>query len=194
MFHHRLSALKKTSLLLSICHPASLYPTDRLSDLLHLSALAPTPLPSISQPASLNQTDTGQGLVHLSALAVTPLRFSEAQRETLSTPSYKIRKEKRAGSLVSPKDVTVISAVELEEQASVQPIAHPPAQGPSTSQPVSYVTSAQFEEINDKWVEHFARFEALLSRGNVFSTPKSSAPGSSHPVLSDQPFLYPSAR
>ena len=62
------------------------------------------------------------------------------------------------------------------------------------SQPVSYVTSAQFEQMNDKWAEHFARFEALLSRGNVFSTPKSSAPGSSHPVLSDQPFLNPSAR
>ena len=120
--------------------------------------------------------------------------FSEAQRDTLATPSYKIRKEKRAGSLVSPKDVTVIGAVELEEQAPVQSTAHPAAQVPSTSQPVSYVTSAQFEEMNDKWVEHFARFEALLSRGNVFSTPKSSAPGSSHPVLSDQPFLNPSAR
>ena len=120
--------------------------------------------------------------------------FSEAQRETLSTPSYKIHKEKRAGSLVSPKDVTIIGSVESEDQASVQPIAHPPAQGPSTSQPGSFVTSAQFEEMNDKWVEHFARFEALLSRGNVFSTPKSSAPGSSHPVLSDQPFLNPSAR
>ena len=119
--------------------------------------------------------------------------FSEAQRETFS-PSYKIRKEKRAGSLVSPKDITIIGAVELEEQASVQPIAHPPAQGPSTSQPVSFVTSAQFEEMNDKWAEHFARFEAILSRGNVFSTPKSSAPGSSHPVLSDHPFLNPSAR
>ena len=112
----------------------------------------------------------------------------------MSTPSYKIRKEKRAGSLVSPKDVTIIGSVESEEQASVQPIAHPPAQGPSTSQPGSFVTSTQFEEMNDKWAEHFARFEALLSRGNVFSTPKSSAPGSSHPVLSDQPFLNPSAR
>ena len=120
--------------------------------------------------------------------------FSEAQRETLSTPSYKIRKEIRAGSLVSPKDITIIGSVESEDQASVQPIAHPPAQGPSTSQLGSFVTSAQFEEMNDKWAEHFARFEALLSRGNVFSTPKSSAPGSSHPVLSDQPFLNPSAR
>ena len=111
----------------------------------------------------------------------------------MSTPSCKIRKEKRAGPLVSPKDITIIGAVELKEQASVQPIAHPPAQGPSTSQPVSFITSAQFEEMNDKWAEHFARFEALLSRGNVFYTPKSSAPGSSHPVLSDQPFLNPSA-
>ena len=41
--------------------------------------------------------------------------FSEAQCDSLVTPSYKIRKEKRAGSLVSPKDVTVIGAVELEE-------------------------------------------------------------------------------
>ena len=119
--------------------------------------------------------------------------FSEAQREALATPSYKIRKEKRAGSLVSPKDVTVIGSVDAEDQPSFQPTAQTSAQGQS-SQPVSYVTSAQFEEMNDKWAEHFARFEALLSRGNVFSTPKSSVPGSSHPVLSDQPFLHPSAQ
>ena len=123
--------------------------------------------------------------------------FSESQREMLSTPSYKIRKDKRTGTLVSPKDVTVISSVDLEEQASSHSTAHPPAQAPApstSSQKVSYVTSAQFEEMNDKWAEHFARFEALLSRGNIFSTPKSSAPVSSHPVLSDQPFLNPSAR
>ena len=35
--------------------------------------------------------------------------FSEAQRETLSTPSYKILKEKRAGSLVSQR--TLLSLV-----------------------------------------------------------------------------------
>ena len=44
--------------------------------------------------------------------------FSDAQRETLSTPSYKIRKEKRAGTLVSPKDVTILSTVDLESQSS----------------------------------------------------------------------------
>ena len=58
MIHHLLSVVEKTSLLLSIRLPASLYPTDRLSDLLHLSALAPTPLLSISQPASLIPTGT----------------------------------------------------------------------------------------------------------------------------------------
>ena len=43
--------------------------------------------------------------------------------------------------------------------------------------------------MNDEWTEQFARFEALLSRGNVFSTPKTAVPPVSHPVLSDKPFL-----
>ena len=37
-------------------------------------------------------------------------------------------------------------------------------------------------------------FEAVLSRGNVFSTPKASASISSHPMLSDKPFINLSAR
>ena len=118
----------------------------------------------------------------------------------MSTPSYKIKKELKAGTLVSPKDMTVVSSVEMEGQASVSPTAQPTthASSPSTffasTQPVSFVTSVQFEAMNDKWAEQFARFEALLSRGNVFSTPKSSAPVSAHSVLSDQPFLNPSAQ
>ena len=40
------------------------------------------------------------------------------QRETLSTPAYKIRKDRRSGALVSPKDVTVVSSVEMEGHAS----------------------------------------------------------------------------
>ena len=39
--------------------------------------------------------------------------FTDGQRETLSTPSYKICKEKRAGSLVYPKDVTRLLSVLL---------------------------------------------------------------------------------
>ena len=38
--------------------------------------------------------------------------LSESQKETLSTPSYRIRKERKAGLLVSPKEVTVIAPVE----------------------------------------------------------------------------------
>ena len=38
--------------------------------------------------------------------------------ETLSTPSYRIRKDGKSGSLVSPKDVTIINAVDMEGQAS----------------------------------------------------------------------------
>ena len=81
--------------------------------------------------------------------------FSDAQRETLSTPSYKIRKEKRSGSLVSPKDVTIISAVDMEGQASPQSTAqvsaHAPAPSTSSASTFSFLTSAQFEAMNDKW-------------------------------------------
>ena len=49
--------------------------------------------------------------------------------------------------------------------------------------------------MNNKWAEQFARFEALLSRGNVFSTPKAAVnPPSSKVVLSDSPFIAPAAR
>ena len=93
--------------------------------------------------------------------------------------------------------MTIISAVDMEgssPQSTAQVSAHAPAPSTSSAPPVSFVTSAQFEAMNDKWAQHFACFEALLSRGNVFSTPKTSASVSSHPVLSDKPFINPSAR
>ena len=34
--------------------------------------------------------------------------FSDSQKEKLGTPSYKIRKERKVGLLVSPKEVTVL--------------------------------------------------------------------------------------
>ena len=58
-------------------------------------------------------------------------RFTDAQRETLSTPSYKIRKERRAGTLVSPKDVTIISTVDMEGEAPPQSTAQVSAHGPA---------------------------------------------------------------
>ena len=94
--------------------------------------------------------------------------FSDSQKERLATPSYKIRKEKKAGLLVSPKDITLIGSLDIDEQPSVDFSVHAPvASSSSASQPVSFVTAEQFEAINNKWTEQFARFEALLSRGNV---------------------------
>ena len=51
--------------------------------------------------------------------------------------------------------------------------------------------------MNDKWTEQFAHFKALLSHGNVFSTPKtvvSSLPSTTSALISSQPFINPSAR
>ena len=57
------------------------------------------------------------------------------------------------------------------------------------------VTSDQLKQISDQWAEQFARFEALLSRGNVFSMPKSTVkPVPTRTVVSDTPFIPPSAR
>ena len=140
--------------------------------------------------------------------------LSESQKETLSTPSYRIRKERKAGLLVSPKEVTVIaleeelsSATAPATSSSAQVSAHsapdlhpsaqvstqaPAASSASSSDP-SYVTSDQFT-LSDKMAEQFARFEALLSRGNIFSAPTMPVnPVSSQKVLSDTPFIDPSS-
>ena len=81
--------------------------------------------------------------------------FSDLQKERLATPSYKIRKEKRAGLLVSPKDATVIGSLDIDEQSSVDSSAQlsthaPVAASSSASKPVSFVTAEQFEAMNNK--------------------------------------------
>ena len=124
--------------------------------------------------------------------------FAEVQRECLATPTNRIRKEKKSGLLVTPKEVSVLAPVNDNEPTfqspagpSVQPAEHSTPQGPSTS----FVTSGQFLAMSDKWAEQFVRMEALLSRGNVFSTPKSSVSKVlSQDLISNTPFLAPSAR
>ena len=116
----------------------------------------------------------------------------------------RIRKDKKAGLSVRPKDVTVISSVDSEPTfhspsgAMAQVPAQPPSEPPpsiastSTSPPPSYVPAEQFSAISDKWAEQFARMEALLSRGNIFSTPVSSVkPVDSQSLVSNKPFLAP---
>ena len=139
--------------------------------------------------------------------------FSDSQRETISTPSYRIRKDRKAGLLVSPKEVTVISSVEdlssanvpvdnssahpsaqvaPDLQPSAQVSAQAPAASPASTSDTFYVTSGQFSALSDKMAEQFARFEALLSRGNIFTAPKMPVnPMPSHQITSDTPFLDP---
>ena len=100
---------------------------------------------------------------------------------------------RKKGVLVSPEDVTVVAAVDKE------PVFHnttPPPASTSTAQiqetgSSACVTSAQLKEILDQWSEQFAWFEALLSRGNVFSTPKALVP--KIPSQSVVSFIAPSA-
>ena len=124
--------------------------------------------------------------------------FMDIQKEMLSIPTYKLRKEKKSGFLVSPEDVTVVAAVEDKE-----PVFHtsPPSSASTSIMQIqdtgssAYVTSTQLKEISDQWSEQFARFKALLSRGNVFSTPKATVPIiPSQSVVSETPFIAHSAR
>ena len=128
--------------------------------------------------------------------------FTDAQKELLATPSYRIRKDKKSGLLLSPKDVTVISSVDTEPTfqspsgPSAQHSAHTsPMVSSSTAQPSGFVTAEQFTAMSDKWAEQFARMEALLSRGNIFSTPVSAVkPVDSQHLVSETPFLAPATR
>ena len=123
--------------------------------------------------------------------------FSDIQKEMLATPSYKIRKDKKASLLVSPKEVTVLQPVDNEPtfQSPSGQSAHSSSTAPSSSQPASFVTADQLAAISDKWAEQFAHMEALLSRGNVFSTPVSTVkPVDTQPLISQNPFLAPATR
>ena len=96
------------------------------------------------------------------------------------------------GVLVSPQDVTVIASVEDKEPIfySTPPTSMPAsAHAQPEASTSSFVTSAQLE-ISDQWSEQFARFEALLSRGNVFSSPKTAVkPIPLQTVVSDTLFI-----
>ena len=95
--------------------------------------------------------------------------FSDIQKEMLATPSYKIRKDKKAGLLVSPKEVTILQPVDNEPTfqspsgQSTQPSAHPSSPPPYSSQSASFVTADQLAAISDKWAEQFARIWRLCS-------------------------------
>ena len=101
--------------------------------------------------------------------------YTDLQKEKLATPSYKIHKERKAGLLVSPKDVIVLGSVDINEQSSADSSAHPSVQAPASSSPSashsqSFVTAEQFEAMNHRWSEQFAR---LCYPGEMYLLPLS---------------------
>ena len=99
----------------------------------------------------------------------------------LATPQYQIKKDKKLGVLVSPSKVTVVGPVDASEMDTMSDMsAHEqlqagsgPSPVPSTQQPSGgFVSRQDFDVLNNQLEEKFAHFEALLSRSNIFSTPK----------------------
>ena len=120
------------------------------------------------------------------------------QRSMLSTPQYQIRKDKKSGLLVSPSKVTVVGVVDQEdlggeEDAPVQASGSGEQEVFSISHQSAeeFVSKQDFDTLSNQLEEKFARFEALLTRTNIFSTPKAPVTASSV-TTSDQPFFNPS--
>ena len=128
--------------------------------------------------------------------------FTKQQRSMLSTPQYKIRTDKKSGLLVSPSKVTVVGVVpqegmggeEVEEEdVPVQASGSGEQQVFSVTHhsPEESVSKQDFDTLSNNLEEKFARFEALLTRTNIFSTPKVSVTNTSV-TTSEQPFFNPS--
>ena len=126
-------------------------------------------------------------------------KLSDSQKGMLATPQYQIRKDKKAGILISPGKVTVVGPVEELDEIEMSPdAAHAQERVVTGAFPVSdqtstgdFVSRQDFELLNNQLEEKFARFEALLTRTNIFSTPKMPVSTSQAPI-SDTPFINPS--
>ena len=98
---------------------------------------------------------------------------------------------------MSPSKVTVVGLVPDEECFSGEEDAHAQLDdNPQEIFTVSHHTASEFVSKQDfdvlsNQLEKFARFEALLSRSNIFSTPKVPVSVTDPPV-SNRPFINPS--
>ena len=123
--------------------------------------------------------------------------LKDSQRSMLSSTQYQIRKDKRAGLLVSPSKVTVgcpVEDMEAELDVHAQPLAGPsslPDLVPQYSGK-DFVSMQDFDILNNQLEEKCARFKALLTRTNIFSIPKAPVTVVNPPV-SDTPFIKPTS-
>ena len=133
----------------------------------------------------------------------------------ISTPSYKIKKEKREAKrldstqptddLVDPSSVSVIGVVSgpSADKSPVPPEKKPKKDKPSTkpkksSSALSSATEDKFTALEDKWADRFNRLEALLlarSMEPTFSSYVRVAPDHPPPgnvARDSEPFFQPS--
>ena len=145
--------------------------------------------------------------------------FSPEQRLQLSTPSYKIKKDKREAkklestpskdteSLVDPSVVAVLGAVDKQGTVKSPPTVAPPEkkakkEKASTSKAVKSTASSstvdsKIAQLDEKWSDRFNRLEAILLARTIeptFSsfvkvTPTHPPPASA--VHSTEPFIKP---
>ena len=87
----------------------------------------------------------GQIIVLKRGLAII-VTLTEQQRGMLSTPQYQIRKEKKAGLLVSPSKVTVVGVVDPDQDSDdVQHDAPDPSgSGPQETFQISHQSAEDF--------------------------------------------------
>ena len=64
--------------------------------------------------------------------------------------------------------------------------------GTSQPRPSQYISAKDLKDMDDKWAEHCARFEALLTMGNMFTTLKIPLSPAKGPVF-DKPFIPPAS-
>ena len=143
--------------------------------------------------------------------------FTPEQRAQISTPSYKIKKEKREAKrldstqptddFVDPSSVSVIGVVSgpSADKSPIPPKKKPKKDKPSTktkksSSALSSATEDKFTALEDKWSDRFNRLEALLlarSMEPTFSSDVRVAPAHPPPAIvarDAEPFFQPTDR
>ena len=125
--------------------------------------------------------------------------FTDTQRSMLHS-SIPDTWGKKAGLLVSPSKVTIVGLVEVIPQdyakqeaayASSSATNEPEMYTISHYSPSEFVSRQDLNMLSNQLEEEFARFEALLSRTKIFSTPKLPVSGTNL-IVSDKPFINPS--
>ena len=75
---------------------------------------------------------------------------------------------------MSPKDVTVLGSTSdlTEEEVRLEAPAHAQPVASTSTGCQEFISRQDFDKLSSQLDERFAWFEALLSRGNIFTTPK----------------------